>query len=82
MCEKVFLEPAAVGFLDVVAVHQHHSGIRKLRSQLDPALLLVMRELRHGLTDPRKLFGGCETVGTLGKNALAQLTLESSDAHH
>ena len=82
MREKMLLKPAAVGFLDVAAVNQNDAGSCKLRPQLDPALLLVARELRHRLADTRKLLGGRQAVRTLGKNALAQLTLEAGDAHH
>ena len=66
MREKMLLKPAAVGFLDVAAVNQHDAGSRKLRPQLDPALLLVARELRHRFTDTRKLFGGRQAVRDSG----------------
>src|SRR5262245_2126294 len=82
MREKAFLKPAAVGFLDVGAFNQNNPGGCKFRPQLDPALLLVARELRHRLTNTRELFGRCQAVRALGKDALAQLTFEAGHAHH
>ena len=43
---------------------------------------LVVRELRYRLADARKLFSRRQAVRTLGENTLAELALETGDAHH
>ena len=82
MREEALLQPDALGFLEILAVHQNDIGLGERRPQFQPALLLIAGELRHRLADPRELLIRGEPVRALGRDALPHLAFQTGDAHH
>src|SRR5215510_13976100 len=82
MCKEVFFQPVAFRLFEITALNQHNVRRSKHGPQLEPAFLLVSRELRNRLSDACQLLGWSQSVRALRQDAFAKLSLEASNPHH
>jgi len=78
----MFFQPVAFRLFEIAALNEYNIRCGKHRAQLKPALLLISRELRNRLPDPRQLLGWSQSIGALCQDAFAELPFEASNPHH
>ena len=80
--QELIFEPGLFLFRHLRPIDQHDASGGEHLPQLVPALLLIARQHRDGLSDARELLGRGEPVRRLDRDAGPLLALEAGDAHH
>lgn len=70
--QKIVIEPVQLGAGQLFRIDEHDAVFDQLVTQFQPALVLIVGELRHLRADARQLLGGdnpsCDTSDTPERN--------------
>src|SRR5215813_8322583 len=82
MREKVLFQPIALRLLEIASIYKHNICGSQRWAKLQPALLLIARELGNRFANAAELLGRGEAVRTLSQDTLSLLAFEPRNPHH
>jgi hypothetical protein len=78
----VLFQPIALRLLEIASIYKHNICGSQRWAKLQPALLLIARELGNRFANAAELLGRGEAVRTLSQDTLSLLAFEPRNPHH